>query len=449
MSNISLRSTHVPDERISALGDFDYEPVQITIQEHLADRRGKHYDLRIVTPDRAISFVIPWGDLSKPSGERGTWIRMPDHVPEYANWEGQIPAGQYGAGKVRVVAKYNGILHSSGDHPGLVDLFFEDGDDYRKISFSSKDGQKYLAISRNLPDQRHWQERPIYKALTSDQDTSGLWASEKLDGALVYIKLGEKGITVTSRRKSTKTGKELVREHHVPWIRDTKIPKELQGMTFAGELVHPMGFSFTGPIMNSKPSKAVAAQKITGKMQLYLHNVLSDDKTPYAQKVELMRGVIQALGNPNIKLPRISVDPDKFFDQVRAEGGEGVILVDPRSPGNVMYKNKLWDHYTGEIVDVLEGKGKNKGSLGAMLVRDKDGRLVHLGGGVGLSDKMRREIFGNPKKFVGRKVRVVARGSTGASLRQPRFAGFAIEDDPLDSFASQEAIYRDYVDSLS
>ena len=81
LSNLSLRKTHVPDESLSSLGHHDYLPVTVTIQEHQAKKRGKHYDLRIITPERAISFVIPHGDLKNTKAE--SWIGMPDNVGEY------------------------------------------------------------------------------------------------------------------------------------------------------------------------------------------------------------------------------------------------------------------------------------------------------------------------------------------------------------------------------
>ena len=439
--DLSLRRSQVPSEKLTSLEGLDYQPVQITIQEHRADRRGLHYDLRIVTPDRAISFVIPWDNLKKSPGTRGSWIRQPDHVPEYATWEGTIPSGQYGAGTVRVVQQYPGVITSRSD--GSLDLSFGSGDDQGRITLSRpKDGNNYFAVVRSLPSDRHWEERPPYKVLPANKSTKGMWASEKLDGALVYMKLTDKGITITSRRKSSKTGGLLIREHHVPWIRDTEIPKKYQGIVLAAELSHPGGFTFVAPLMNSKPERAVALQSQLGRMSAYPHNVLNVNMS-YADKMALIEEIRSTLGNPYIKVPRYSRDAEALHQQVTAEGGEGTVLVDPNDPRSPMFKRKNWNNYIGEVVDVLPGQGNYKSLGGAFLVRDAEGNTVRVGGGKNMNLTMRRDMMKNRDNYLGRKIRIKAKGSTGTSLRAGQFDGFAMDDDPLDSFATNETLYSD------
>jgi uncharacterized protein YycO len=436
--DLSTRKGQVPSERLKPIGEYDYQPVIITLQEHRADRRGLHYDLRIMLPDRAISFVIPWGSLDKDPGERGHWIRQPDHGPEYAFWEGTIPQGEYGAGQVKVVGAYPGTLTTKPD--GGLDLSYGVGDKQRRVTLAKPyDKNNYYAVMRHMPEQRHWQERPPYKDLPASKPIEGLWASEKLDGALVYAVLGEKGITLTSRRLSSKNGQQLAREHHVPWIRDIRVPKEYQGMVLAGELKHPMGFSFTGPLMNSKPERAVEIQGQLGKMVFHPHNILNKEMT-YPEKMALLERMSNEVGSPYMKTPRYSPDPASLMQQVKDEGGEGVILVDPTGQDNTMYKKKFVDTYTGEIVDIIPSS-KRPGTAAAMLVRDDAGNTVNVGGGKDLTVDLRYDMWKNRNKYKGRRVRVNAHGSTGQSLRQPQFGGFAMDDDPLDSFESLTPVY--------
>jgi hypothetical protein len=223
-----------------------------------------------------------------------------------------------------------------------------------------------------------------------------------------------------------------------------KIPKKYQGIVLAGELVHPRGFSFVGPIMNSKPSRAVELQHLTGKLKFMPHNILNR-AMPYGKKVAFMRDMVKAMNSPHIKLPRYSSHPSKLFESIKAKGGEGIVLFDPRSESPVMYKKKLWDQYTGEVVDIVEGTGKFKNSMGALIVRDKHGNLVRIGAGSGMDTNLRKEIWNNFDTYKGRRVRVVAQGSTGKSLRQPRFAGWDLSERPLDSFETGETLYSQYM----
>lgn len=433
---LNTRRGHVRQETLRPIPNYSYMPVRITIQEHLADRRGLHWDLRIVTPRTALSFVIPRPKLEGEPGDRNTWIRMPDHRKAYADWSGTIPHGQYGGGTVKVVKNYNGVLNT---RDGKLDLFFDTGGQYQKISITpGKDKKMYYAIHRSLPKEHHWQDRPQYKAIDTISDN--LMASEKLDGALVYAVLGANGITFTSRRKST-SGELIQKENHVPWLRDTKVPKQYQGLILAGELVHPKGFSFLTPILNSSPHNAVKLQHLFGRVQFRPHNVLNRSMT-YKEKVELLQGMAKNLNNKLISTPKYSNNPDELWNEVKRKGGEGIVLFDPESADPTMYKKKLWQTYTGEVVSIDPGTGKYSNALGSMLVMDKNGNTVRIGGGQGLTDEMRREIFENPRKYLGKKIRVVAQGTTGRSLRQPRFHGWDLDERPLDIFGPGDTLYN-------
>lgn len=69
------------------------------VQMHAA--RRLHYDLRLEHAGALLSWAVPHG-LSSVPGERRLAMRTEDHPLRYADFEGAIPAGEYGAGAMMI-----------------------------------------------------------------------------------------------------------------------------------------------------------------------------------------------------------------------------------------------------------------------------------------------------------------------------------------------------------
>lgn len=122
---------------------------RFVVQEHSA--RRLHWDLRLEHDGVAVSWAVPNGIPEDPKENRLA-VHTEDHPLEYLEFEGEIPAGQYGAGTMRIWDRGTYEPHKWGD--GKVVLSFEGERLSGRYALFRTRGEKDWMIHRMDPPAR-------------------------------------------------------------------------------------------------------------------------------------------------------------------------------------------------------------------------------------------------------------------------------------------------------
>ncbi|ELR73286.1 ATP-dependent DNA ligase clustered with Ku protein, LigD [Fulvivirga imtechensis AK7] len=128
------------------------ERLRFSFQKHAASTL--HYDFRLEVDGVLKSWAVPKGPSTNPQDKRLA-IRTEDHPLNYIDFEGVIPEGSYGAGKVLVwdIGTYDNITIKSGQ---LEDLNAAIKKGHFLIELHGKKLNGSYAMTRMNDEEEQW-----------------------------------------------------------------------------------------------------------------------------------------------------------------------------------------------------------------------------------------------------------------------------------------------------
>src|ERR1700674_4444550 len=119
------------------------------VQRHAA--RRLHFDFRLQVNGALASWAVPKGP-PRERGEKRLAIHVEDHPIEYATFEGDIPKGNYGAGRVDIWDK--GTFEVEGTESAAAQI--ERGDLKLRLMGERLNGRFVLVKIRNSSRGNEW-----------------------------------------------------------------------------------------------------------------------------------------------------------------------------------------------------------------------------------------------------------------------------------------------------
>ncbi len=469
-------------EPAPAPGEHAPEQQRFVIHEHHASRL--HWDLRLERGGALASWAIPKG-LPDAPGENRFAAATEDHPLEYVDFHGEIPKGQYGAGKMTIWD--SGTYETLKWEPRKVEvaLHGERVDArYALFAIDKNDPPKDWMIHRMDPPADPAREpmpsriAPMLARAGELPRDDGRWAYEvKWDGvrAVAYSQPGELRLESRSLKDITDSYPELYRLGDALGSHSAVLDGEIVAFDDAGR---PSFAALSQRIHTPTRARAKRQAKDTPVTYMIFDVLWLDGHSLMDQPYEARRDLLKAmeLSGERWQTPEHTVgDGAALLAAATEQGLEGVVakrLDSTYGPGS---RSSEWVKVKGvqrqELVvgGWLPGKGKRASTIGALLlgVHEPAGELRYVGRvGSGLRDEdlsrlsellapLEREdspfTAGEqpPREAVFCEPRVVvevsfAHWTAGGSLRHPVYVG--LRDDKGAQEVTREDATRPTVD---
>jgi bifunctional non-homologous end joining protein LigD len=350
------------------------------VQRHAA--RRLHYDLRLERDGALASWAVPKGVPLEP-GARNLAVHVEDHPLSYASFEGEIPAGEYGAGAVEIWDRGTYELLEEKKDGGLT--FRLEGDRLRGVwtlvpAALDGDEKNWLLLRKPgtggppLPGGRP-SYRPMLATLAERLPSGAGWLYEvKWDGYRAIARVAGGTATLTSRAANDLTS------------RFGTVARALPGALRSPDCV--VDGEICALDEQGRPSFG-AIQAGVGQLVYYLFDLLELDGAPlvdlpYRERRDRLGALLVPGGA--VRASDGFSDGQALLDAVSSRGLEGVIAKRADSRYQAGRRSRDWlkvkTHARQELVvaGYTPGQGRRSGTLGALVLGvHRAGRLVWAG----------------------------------------------------------------------
>jgi len=368
------------------------------IHKHRATRL--HYDLRLESDGALPSWAIPRG-LPMTPGDKRMAVRTEDHPLEYGKFEGDIPKGHYGAGRVWIFDRGTFERLEWSDKKVSFRLH---GERYRGLEWhmvkTTNDWLVFLAGDQQVaPMQAPPSLQPMLASTAKEAFDDEGWRFEpKLDGIRALVT-----VTTDSTRLVSRNGRDLTSQYpelHALHERVLSANAVLDGEIIATDATGRNSFEALQQRMNlggPKQIERAAKQTPVGfvAFDMLFYDGEEVTRFPLEERRLLLEHVVDEDDRININ-PYVDGAGSAFTEQAATLGLEGVMakkLGSRYSPGkrsDDWRKIKLRNSMDCVVIGWTPGQGGRSSTFGALLVgayTPDDGELLWVGQvGSGFSD---------------------------------------------------------------
>jgi bifunctional non-homologous end joining protein LigD len=361
---------------------------RFVVQRH--DARRLHYDFRLERGGVLASWAVPKG-IPLRRGERHLAVHVEDHPLDYADFEGVIPAGQYGAGTVEIWDRgtYE-LLEEKRDGGLTVRLHGERLDGTWALVPAALDGDpKNWLLLRKDVGREGVRYTPMLAASAEKPPRGEAWVYEpKWDGfrALVSVAGGE--VTLTSRNGNDLTGR------FGDVARAARLAVRVSDAVLDGEIC---------ALDEQGRSRFSLLQEGSATTVLVLFDVLEVDSVglidaPLAERRRRLLELVQPSARVQVS-PQFE-DGDALLAAAHEQELEGVVakridsLYRPGRRSSDWQKVKLRRRQEVVVVGYTRGQGRRAGGFGALVVAVHEAGGLRWAGnvGTGFSDPVIQDL---------------------------------------------------------
>jgi bifunctional non-homologous end joining protein LigD len=431
------------------------------IQEHHATRL--HWDLRLEHDGVAVSWAIPNGLPEAPKDNRLA-VRTEDHPLEYLEFEGDIPKGEYGAGKMRIwdrgtyellkwePRKVEVDFHGERLHGRYALFGLDKGESPKDWMIHRMDPPADPAAGAPMPDKLVPMMARLGK-LPRDDDR---WAFEiKWDGvrAICQSEPGRMHLHSRNLLDITPRYPELNRlnralSHHRAVLDGEVVALDAEGKPSFGALQRRMHVTAESTVRRLARETPVT-YVIFDLLWLDGHSLI---ELPYEERRARLSELDLGDGEHWRVPDYVAGHGAQLLAATEQQGLEGVIakrLDSPYEPGR---RSQSWvkvkNLYRQEVVvgGWVPGDGRRRDRIGALLagVHDDEGQLQHIGRvGTGFTEAElpRNAVFVEPRLVAEVEFR---EWTDGGQLRAPSYKGLR-DDKPAELVVREEEMATELV----